>query len=236
MSSVPSKASYASFPSEKLTISAGIAIFHLAAERVVVCYHTRDHYWFLPKGRKNANEDLGRAAEREGFEESGYRNRLLPIPMKHRQPDPEAGHQEFVTEAIWLQLMPLSTSTQYILHWYAAETLPPAVEKELDAKLEDGEGNTAVRAYEPPEPFPKGLTIQQRIDMDIAEGDGVKTVYMPVWHPGTGVDEEEMCYKSYMLSIEDAIRKLKGTIMADVVHRAWDGIQLRKRMESKDGS
>ena len=76
----------ANFPSEKLTIGAGVAIFHLASERVIVCYHSKEHYWFLPKGRKNAGEDICRAAEREGFEESGFRNRLLPLPMKHRQP------------------------------------------------------------------------------------------------------------------------------------------------------
>lgn len=38
------------FPSEKLTLGAGVAIFHIASERVVVCYHTRDKYYFLPKG------------------------------------------------------------------------------------------------------------------------------------------------------------------------------------------
>lgn len=34
-----------------------------------MCWHSRDKYWFLPKGRRNASEDAGRAAEREGFEE-----------------------------------------------------------------------------------------------------------------------------------------------------------------------
>lgn len=63
---------YANFSSEKLTIGAGVAIFHIASERVVVCYHSRDKYWFLPKGRRNASEDTARAAEREGFEEVSY--------------------------------------------------------------------------------------------------------------------------------------------------------------------
>ncbi len=66
-----------------------------------MCYHTRDKYWFLPKGRKNANESVTAAAEREGFEESGYRNRLLPLPFKHRAPDPDEGHQEYVIEPLW---------------------------------------------------------------------------------------------------------------------------------------
>lgn len=103
----PSPPVYANFPSEHLTIGAGVAIFHLASQRVVVCYHTRDKYYFLPKGRQNANEECRRAAEREGFEESGYRNRLLPLPMRHRQPDGDEGHEPFVTEAVWTQFMPV---------------------------------------------------------------------------------------------------------------------------------
>ncbi|KAA6407902.1 MAG: hypothetical protein FRX48_08253 [Lasallia pustulata] len=71
-----------------LTIGAGVAIFHIATSRVVLCRHSVDNYWFLPKGRRDAGEDTGAGAEREGFEESGYRNRLLPIPMRHRQPQP----------------------------------------------------------------------------------------------------------------------------------------------------
>jgi len=59
----------ASFDSEHLTIGAGVAIFHLASERVVVCYHPEHDYYFLPKGRRDANEETGFAAEREGFEE-----------------------------------------------------------------------------------------------------------------------------------------------------------------------
>ena len=51
------------------TIGAGVAIFHLASSRVVLCYHTHHDYWFLPKGRRDANEDTGAGAEREGFEE-----------------------------------------------------------------------------------------------------------------------------------------------------------------------
>ena len=51
------------------TIGAGVAIFHLASSRVVLCYHSIDKYWFLPKGRRDAGEETGAGAEREGFEE-----------------------------------------------------------------------------------------------------------------------------------------------------------------------
>ncbi|KAL8934268.1 MAG: hypothetical protein Q9211_005318 [Gyalolechia sp. 1 TL-2023] len=60
----------ANFDSAHLTIGAGVAIFHIATARVVVCYHSVDGYWFLPKGRRDAGEDSGTGAEREGFEEA----------------------------------------------------------------------------------------------------------------------------------------------------------------------
>lgn len=60
---------YARFDSSHLTIGAGVAIFRLATSRVVLCWHTREKYWFLPKGRRDAHEETGRGAEREGYEE-----------------------------------------------------------------------------------------------------------------------------------------------------------------------
>lgn len=64
------------------TIGAGVAIFHLASSRVVLCYHTHHHYWFLPKGRRDANEETGAAAEREGFEEVFTDLQLCPSNIK----------------------------------------------------------------------------------------------------------------------------------------------------------
>ena len=51
------------------TVGGGVAIFHLASSRVVLCYHSVDRYWFLPKGRRDASENTAAGAEREGFEE-----------------------------------------------------------------------------------------------------------------------------------------------------------------------
>ena len=212
---------YASFPSEKLTIGAGVAIFHIASQRVVVCYHTRDKYYFLPKGRRNANESTTAAAEREGFEESGYRNRVLPLPFQHRQPQPDGvvrggeGYQRFVTEPIWTQLLPLSATSQYMLFWYAAETVPSGVERQYSSNA---------RLYQPPPAFPESTTIKQRIGEDEVEKDGKQTIYEPLWHEGTGVDEEEAQYKSYLLPIEEARQKLKGSVMEDVIKRAWEAV------------
>jgi len=61
------------------TIGAGVAIFHLASSRVVLCYHPLDKYWFLPKGRRDASEDTGSGAEREGFEEVDSTYHSMPL-------------------------------------------------------------------------------------------------------------------------------------------------------------
>ena len=230
----PSSPVYANFSSEKLTIGAGVAIFHLASERVVVCYHSRDKYWFLPKGRRNASETTGRAAEREGFEESGYHNRLLPLPTTHRQPDPDEGHEKFVTEPIWTQLLPLTATSQYMLFWYIAETVPPGIEDSY-SKPETGASRTVSQAYRPPPVFPKDTALKVRVTEDIIIGeDGRRRVYEPVRNPGTGVDEEELLYRSFLLPVPEAKKNLKGSVMEDVVRRGWEGIQQRMVMEEKD--
>jgi 8-oxo-dGTP pyrophosphatase MutT (NUDIX family) len=221
----------ASFPSEYLTIAAGVAIFHLASQRVVLCYHTRDHYYFLPKGRRNANETTGQAAEREGFEESGYRNRLLPLPLLHRQPDADEGHEEFVTEPVWTQLLPLSSRTQYLLHWYIAETVTSNVENDYrDAYV----GNECRPPYKPPPPYPKGQTLLSRIDEDLTVvncEEGKREVYEPVRRENTGVDEEEALYESCLVSIEEARRLLRKSSAMDIIDKGWGCIQLRLQME-----
>lgn len=66
----------ANFDSSHLTVGAGVAIFHLASSRVIICQHSVDKYWFLPKGRRDAGEDTASGAEREGFEE------VRPLPLK----------------------------------------------------------------------------------------------------------------------------------------------------------
>jgi ADP-ribose pyrophosphatase YjhB (NUDIX family) len=226
-----SKPVLAQYPAEKLTIGAGVAIFHLASERVVVCYHSKENYWFLPKGRRNGNEETTRGAEREGFEESGYRNRVLPLPIKHRQPDPDEGYQRFVTEPIWTQFLPLTSTAQYLLFWYAAETVPRDVEEGYTAALPNSE--PAARMYKPPAPFPSEMTLRQRVAMDTVVGDdGTTKVYEPFWHEGTGVDEDELLYTSHLLSIDEARRRLRGSVQEDVIRRAWEAIQLRLEMEA----
>ncbi|KAF2196544.1 hypothetical protein GQ43DRAFT_452278 [Delitschia confertaspora ATCC 74209] len=231
------------FPSSNFVLAAGVAIFHLASQRVVIC-SARDRYgrkyWFLPKGRRDAGEESGRGAEREGFEESGYRNRLLPLPTPHLQPQPypRLSTPPLTAEPIWTQLLPLhQNSIQYILFWYISETLPPSLETKLSSPPSPSVSNqfplstSATQPYKPPPPFPTDLTLRERIAME-PEG------YEPVKHEGTSVDEEERTYESYLVSVEEAVEKLRGgvmgDVMADVVGRGWRGIRERLRVESEE--
>ena len=228
------------------SIGAGVAIFHLASCRVVLCYHSTHKYYFLPKGRRDASEDTGSGAEREGFEEvgtllrdylntmtrclhvqqSGYRNRLLPLPIPTRQPQAHnpppssVASTPFVTEPVWTQLIPATRTVQYILFWYIAETVPPELEVSLSAQ-EKEQG----MAYQYPPKFNPEMTLKHRIGME-QEG------YEPIKHQNTGVDAEEALYESYLMPVEEAIKKLGNGISADVVRRGWEAIQRRHHMEA----
>jgi hypothetical protein len=115
-----------------------------------------------------------------------------------------------------MQLMPLG-HRQYMLYWYIAETLPPDLEKELETEVG--------AAYKPPRPYPRDLTLRDRVKQE-PEG------YEPLHHEGTGVDEEEQTYESYLLSVEEAVARLgNDSVMADVVLKGWKGIQDRLAIE-----
>jgi hypothetical protein len=78
---------YAEFPAANFTCGGGVAIFHVKTKRVVVCYHTLEHHWFLPKGRRDAGEEARRGAEREGFEEVD--SPLLPLRQNLTKNSPD---------------------------------------------------------------------------------------------------------------------------------------------------
>jgi 8-oxo-dGTP pyrophosphatase MutT (NUDIX family) len=65
------KAVAAQYSGEDFVVGGGVAIFHIASERVVICSapHHGKKYYFLPKGRRDAGEDSRTGAEREGYEE-----------------------------------------------------------------------------------------------------------------------------------------------------------------------
>lgn len=226
---------FANYPSESTQLAAGVAIFHVASARVVLCYHARDRYWFLPKGRKDAGETIEQAACREGFEESGYRNRLLPIPQKHRQPAPAAvaradgdGQEAagaWSSEPVWTELLPQRRNTQYFLFWFVAETLPPDDEAAINA-AQVGRQPYHVAAS----PFPRAQTLGERTAL---EKQGLADTYTPPRHQNTGVDEEEAQYQSHLVPVSEALDLLAGTssVMVQVVWRGWEAIELRMQVE-----
>jgi 8-oxo-dGTP pyrophosphatase MutT (NUDIX family) len=62
----------AQYPGTQLVVGGGVAIFHVATGRVVICSAVDrrvGQYYFLPKGRRDAGEESGTGAEREGYEE-----------------------------------------------------------------------------------------------------------------------------------------------------------------------
>lgn len=162
--------------------------------------------------------------------QSGYRNRLLPIPMYHRQPRPcnpsGSASSPFATEPIWTQLIPLTVDAQYMLFWYIAETVPPELEKELNAKMAAEATVASPTPYQYPPKYPATLTLKERLEMELGG-------YEPVHHPNTAVNSEEALYKSYLLPVEEAVQKLRGTIQEDVVRSGWQAIVLRHQIESK---
>jgi hypothetical protein len=113
--------------------------------------------------------------------------------------------------------MPVTPTVQYLLCWYIAETIPPELEKQLETE--------AGAAYKPPPPYPNNLTLRKRMQLEPAG-------YEPIRHEGTGVDVEEQTYKSYLVPIEEAVKRLGNTgVMADVVLTGWQAIQDRYTLE-----
>lgn len=113
-----------------------------------------------------------------------------------------------------------------MLSWYIAETVPPEMEKELKAKME-AEATAASRTpYQYPPKDLASLTLDERLEMEVGG-------YEPVHHPNTAVNSEEALYESYLLPVEEAVQRLKGTIQEHVVRSGWQAIVRRHQIESK---
>jgi hypothetical protein len=149
---------------------------------------------------------------------SGYRNRIIPLPVQHRQPQAAAGDKiSFVAEPVWTSLLPMSRGIQYLLHWFIAETLPPDVEQTLGPPPES-------RIYQQPPPYPSDLNLTDRVTSETAD-------YEPPRYENTGVDSEEALYTSRLIPVREAISKLGRSSMADVVNIGWERIQARLQTE-----
>lgn len=120
-----------------------------------------------------------------------------------------------------MQLVPVSSTSQYVLFWYIAETIPPSAETSIPPPVAG-----AASPYQRPPPYPVDLSLVERAKLE-PEG------YEPIRHEDTGVDSEEAQYVSYLLPIPEAMKKLQGSIMADVVRKGWQGIEKRREMEEQ---
>lgn len=167
---------------------------------------------------------------------SGYRNRILPLPVEHRQPpaynptDEEASSSSYVREPVLNYLGPFGrrkpwNTTQYLVAYYIAETLPPDLEEKAQKMSASTATPTNPRPYQPPEVFSSTLTLKQRMAQE-PEG------YEPVHHTRTGVDADELTYESHLLPIEDACGLVKGKIHEHVIRTGWSLIQQRMQEES----
>lgn len=83
--------------------------------------------------------------------------------------------------------------------------------------------------YEYPPRYPHNLTLPSRLAME-PEG------YEPVRQEKTGVGPDEAFYQSFLLPVEEAKKRLRGSIQEDVIHRGWEAIKLRWTQEVEDGS
>ncbi|MCJ1313221.1 hypothetical protein MMC25_006898 [Agyrium rufum] len=175
---------------------------------------------------------------------SGYRNRLLPLPVKHWQPIPHdpvdpslegassgAGPSPYenVIEPVLTQVYPQNAQIQYIVFWYVAETLPEKVEKEVNTAVKKKETEMYPKPYIQPPHFPKDITLRQRVEMDTVG----EMIYEPKRHEGTGVDEDEAGYESYLVPVSEALELLakNSKSLAEVVRSGWALIQARHRRE-----
>lgn len=172
--------------------------------------------------------------------QSGYRNRLLPLPIQHRQPQPrippDPRFSAFSTEAVFAQLYPQTPTSQYLCFWYISETVPPEVESALNAAEEEAEasGDSVFGApYQYPPKWPTEMTLKERVGLEKGLGKGGgKEGYEPVRHENPGTDPEEALYESHLLSVPEALERLeKMPVMQYVVRIGWEAIQKRMAME-----
>jgi hypothetical protein len=159
----------------------------------------------------------------------------LGLPLLHLQPSPavtDSGdgdgegiggsreQRKWVIEPLATRMMPVAREYQYLLFWYAAETVSESDEEALNAVASEG--------FVKPEAFPEDMTLKEREKLDMREG----RIYEPKRHEGTGVDEDEAFYVGMLVGVDEAMRLLGGT-SADVVRRAWEGVCLRRKLEEK---
>lgn len=67
--------------------SAGGVLINALEKKVLLIYKTLSKEWLLPKGHLEENESIENTAEREIFEETGYKNRVKYLLSVQTRPD-----------------------------------------------------------------------------------------------------------------------------------------------------
>jgi hypothetical protein len=131
------------------------------------------------------------------------------------------------------------------VHWYIAETLPPAVEDAVNAEMEAKATENVSRPYVIPPRYPTDLDLRARCELDRLGGSGQlggteegkvagasEAWYEPRRHADTGVNEEEANYISELLTVDEACSRVAVKQEAFVIRKGWEYIQKRREMES----
>ena len=133
--------------------------------------------------------------------------------------------------------MPFRRGVSYLLFWHIAETVPKDIEDGLNETMHSRASAENPTPYISAPAYPVDLTLSQRMKQDVFKNeDGESRCYEPPRHEGTGVDSDEAQYESYLLEIDEALERLRGTSMEYVVRLGWDCIQARLEAEAQDAS
>ncbi|KAH7015564.1 NUDIX hydrolase domain-like protein [Ilyonectria destructans] len=109
--------------SDQFAISCGTVSIDVERSKVLLIRWQRTGEYFLPKGRKDIDEPLEQTAQRETFEETGIRVRLLPVDIDTLATLPSSvkaeGRPKAVTEPIAVSQR-VTKEILKIIFWYVA--------------------------------------------------------------------------------------------------------------------
>ncbi|KAJ6258341.1 hypothetical protein Dda_6381 [Drechslerella dactyloides] len=172
---------------------AGAVMVHRKSRRVVLVIDERETQkvlgWFLPKGRRDVGETFEQTAVREGEEEGGYPCRLLPLPVKTKQPRKTTG-STLSTEPIYMHNWAIPAERRfpnggiYTCFWYVCE-------------IDDEDVTRIEREKER----------RNKAAENLASASKEGTVFM---------DYHELRYKSELVDYEEAKRRIAASIDSTV--------------------
>ncbi|KAK6338646.1 hypothetical protein TWF696_009457 [Orbilia brochopaga] len=188
---IPTQSSLLAAP--EFITGAGAVMVHRKTKRVVLVIDEREGQsvlgWFLPKGRRDVGETFEQTAVREGEEEGGYPCRLLPVPVKTKQPRKVKG-SILSTEPIYMHNWVIPAERRfpqggvYTCFWHVCEITDEDVER---VEKEKERKNKAAE--------------------NLAAANKEGTVFM---------DYHELRYRSELVPYEEAKRRIAESIDSTV--------------------